>query len=273
MDTSPSPAPTQSDPSPPRRRLPRILLVTGVVVALLAGGGLWWFFDRDNPDEVDLDVAAKGVTTTTAAAGASESSTPATDSGNGSASASGDLTGTWNVDTNSGEFDFESATGTFAGFRIKEELAGIGSTEAVGRTGDVSGSMTIDGTQVTAAEFTVDLTTITTNESMRDRRVQDALGTSQNPTATFRLTSPIDLGADASTASKVEVDAKGDLTVNGVTKSVTFPLQARLVDQTIVVVGSLDITFSDFGVEIPSSPRVVSVEDHGKVELQVLLTR
>ena len=67
--------------------------------------------------------------------------------------------------------------------------------------------------------------------------------------------------------------AKGDLTINGVTKAVEFPLQAKLVDGTVVVVGSLDVTFSDFGVEVPSAPVVLSVDDHGALELQLLLTR
>jgi hypothetical protein len=40
-----------------------------------------------------------------------------------------------------------------------------------------------------------------------------------------------------------------------------------------VVVGSLDITFADFGVEVPDAQIVLSVEDHGILELQLLLTK
>jgi hypothetical protein len=54
---------------------------------------------------------------------------------------------------------------------------------------------------------------------------------------------------------------------------VTIPLQARLVDTTIVVVGSTDVVFSDFGVEVPSAPVVLSAEDEGILELQLLFTR
>ena len=53
----------------------------------------------------------------------------------------------------------------------------------------------------------------------------------------------------------------------------TFPLEAKLVSDTVVVVGSLDVTFADFGVEVPRSPVVVSVDDHGVLELQLLFTR
>ncbi len=237
-----------------------------VVALLLVGGGIFWFLRDDAPDEVNLDTAAQGVTTTTA----DESTT--TTAGGGTATPDG-IDGTWSVDTSTGAFDYESATGTFVGFRISEELASIGSTEAVGRTNAVSGSMTISGTTVTDASFTVDMTQITTNESRRDNRVQSALHTQQNPNATFTLTEPIELGADAASGAEVTATAKGDLTINGVTKAVEFPLQAKLVDGTVVVVGSLDVTFSDFGVEVPSAPVVLSVDDHGTLELQLLLTR
>jgi hypothetical protein len=50
-------------------------------------------------------------------------------------------------------------------------------------------------------------------------------------------------------------------------------LQAKLVNGTVVAVGSIDVTFSDFGVEVPSSQMVLSVEDHGTLELQFLLTK
>ncbi|MCZ7528735.1 MAG: YceI family protein [Acidimicrobiia bacterium] len=184
-----------------------------------------------------------------------------------------DVSGTWSVDTEAGDFDDETATGSFAGFRIEEELARVGSATAVGRTGDVTGTVEIDGSSVTAATFEVDLTTITTNEERRDDNVQDALETSRYPTATFTLTEPIDLGDAAQTGAAVTTTATGDLTIHGVTRSVQFPLEAQLVGETIVVVGSLDLTFGDFDVQVPDSMIVVSVEDHGILELQLLLVR
>jgi hypothetical protein len=41
----------------------------------------------------------------------------------------------------------------------------------------------------------------------------------------------------------------------------------------VVVTGSLDISFSDFDVDVPDSQVVVSVEDHGVMEMQLLLTQ
>jgi polyisoprenoid-binding protein YceI len=249
-----------------------VKVVIGAVVAVLLVGGLgvWWFLKDDAPEEVSLESAVESVETTVPDSSAPDD-TESTDT-TGTV-ADGGVSGSWTVDTETGEFDFESATGTFAGFRIQEELSAIGSTTAVGRTGDVTGSITIEDTTLTEASFDVDLTTITTNESRRDDRVQSALATDEFPTGTFTLTEPVELGADAGAGDPVEVTAVGELTLHGVTVPVEIPLEAQLVDDTIVVVGSVDIVFSDFGVEVPSSPVVVSVEDHGIVEMQLLLAR
>ncbi|MCB9387537.1 MAG: YceI family protein [Microthrixaceae bacterium] len=246
------------------RTVATVLSVTAAVV-LLAGAGAWWFLRDDAPEEVDLSAATAGV--------AQQDSDGSVDGAADGGTFDGDVSGTWSVDTDTGDFDYESATGTFAGFRIAEELAGIGSTTAVGRTGDVSGTMEIDGETVTAASFEVDLTTITTDDSRRDDKVQDALDTSSFPTASFTLTEPIELGSAASTGDPVSVSAIGELTINGVTTKVEFPLDAQVVDGTVVVVGSLDIAFSDYGVEVPSSPIVLSVDDNGTLELQLLLMK
>ena len=239
----------------------RNALILGAVVVALLAGGILWYVSRDSPDEVDLDTATEQVRDRTTTTGA----------GSGETTPDG-VEGTWTVDTESGEFDFETATGSFVGFRVEEQLANIGAATAVGRTGELTGTLTIDGTSVTEASFEVDLTTITTNESRRDRRVQEALHTDQHPTATFELTEPIELGEGVE-SGQVAVDAVGDLTVNGVTRPFTIPIEAELVEGTIVVVGSTEIVFSDFDVEVPSAPVVVSAEDRGTLELQLLFTR
>ncbi len=235
----------------------RIIAIVAAAVVVVGGVGLYLFLRDDSPAKVSLESAKKSVSTT---------------SGNGGSSPT-DLDGSWVIDTDSGEFDFDSATGSFVGFRVQEDLAGIGSTTAVGRTNGVTGSLTIEATTADTADFTVDLTTLTTNDSRRNSRVQGALETSQFPTATFTLTEPVEFGDAASTGAKTTVTATGDLTVHGVTKPVTFDLEAQLVDDTIVVVGSTEIAFSDFGVETPTAPIVLSVDDRGTVELQLLFVR
>ena len=255
------------------------LIIGGVVVVLVAiGAFLFWFMGDDAPDRVNLEDAIEQNLSTTSSPDSTdaEDGSSSTDAGDGSDDGSEEATpdgieGTWTVDTETGEFDYESATGSFVGFRIQEELAGIGATEAVGRTGDVTGSITIEGTTVTEGSFEVDMTTITTNESRRDDRVQSALNTGQFPTATFTITAPIELGAGAANGETVTATATGDLTINGITNQIEMPIEAKLVEGTVFIVGSTQITFADWDVKVPSAPVVLGVDDHGDLELQLLL--
>jgi polyisoprenoid-binding protein YceI len=243
-------------------------ILAGTAVALLlVGAGVWWVFLRDDaPEEVSLDAATEQVTSTTGTG----------DAGDGQATttvADGGIDGTWTVDAESGTFDFDTATGSFAGFRVDEELVQIGATEAVGRTGQVSGTMVIEGSTLRSADVEVVMTDIRTDQSRRDNKVQEALETDQFPTATFSLREPVDLGPGAAAGEEVAVQAVGDLNVHGVTRQVTVDLDTQLVDGTAVVVGSTPVTFSDFGVEVPSAPVVLSVADEGTIEFQLLFVR
>jgi polyisoprenoid-binding protein YceI len=247
--------PTES-PTEQRRR-PWLLWVIGLgLIAVLGAGAIVWFFAGDPPAEVDLVETASAV--------ADSTPTETTDG----------IEGSWSVNTTIGDFTVtEETTATFAGFRVEEVLQSIGSTTAVGRTPDVSGSIEIEGTTVTSVEMDVDLTAIVSDQTRREDAIQKALGTGSNPNATFTLTEPIDLGEAASSGELVTVVATGELTVNGVTNTVEIPLQAQLVDGMILVTGSTEILFADHGVTAPSAPVVVSVEDNGILELQLWLSR
>ena len=236
-----------------------VIVVVIVVAVVVVGGALWWFLRDDAPEQVNLSTATEQVE---AANGAADP-----------VSGTGSVDGAWTLDTDTGTFDFQSATGSFAGFRVEEELANIGSTTAVGRTGEVTGSLTITGDELTAAEFTVDMTSITTDEARRDNRVQLALETQQFPTATFALTEPVTLGPGAAAGSPVSVTVNGEFTAHGLTRPVQVPIEAQLVDGTIVVVGAFDIAFTDYNVVPPSAPIVLSVADIATVEFQLLFVR
>jgi polyisoprenoid-binding protein YceI len=178
----------------------------------------------------------------------------------------------WKVDTSIGSFaDF---TSSFVGYRVQEELVGIGGNTAVGRTPDVSGSMTTVGLTLTAAQFTANLQGLVSDESQRDSRLrQQSLETDRFPSATFVLTEPITLPADSVPGEIRSVTARGDLTLHGQTHPIEIQLTGKLAGEVLVVVGSLDLTFADFGIEKPESFKVLSVADHGIMEVQLLLTQ
>ena len=63
------------------------------------------------------------------------------------------------------------------------------------------------------------------------------LETSQFPTATFELTEPVDFGTEPADLEEITAEATGDLTVHGVTNSVTVDLVARRNGDAIEVTG------------------------------------
>lgn len=255
-----------------------ILAIVLIGILAVAGGGIWYLFLRPSgPAPVSLGSASPATAAPASAAPASTnpaSGTPgATAVAGASAVAGGDgIAGTWTVDASVGSFD--DFSGSFVGYRVKETLASIGATEAVGRTPDVTGSVSIEGTAITAAEFTADLTTLRSDSDRRDGQLRrQALETDQFPTATFRLTSPADLGSVPAEGATLDVTVTGELTLHGVTKPVQIALQARLAGGVVTIAGSLPIAFADYSITPPSAGIVLSVEDRGVMELQLQLTR
>ncbi|MYL02575.1 MAG: YceI family protein [Acidimicrobiaceae bacterium] len=231
-------------------------------------------------DAGDVDVASsdspdEAVTTSNIVV---DEGTTSTDEGTAAADqtvdGAADLAGVWNVEVaeNPGDLQGEP-TVSFAGFRVDEVLNNIGDFTAVGRTARVSGSIELSDTALVAATVEVQMGTLQTDSSFRDGRIYQALNTSEFPLATFTLAEPVELPAGMADGEAFSGSAEGDLTIKGVTNRVAFDLQAQLVGDRIVAVGSSAVVFSDYGVTAPTAPIVVSVEDNGIMEFQLLFTR
>ena len=162
--------------------------------------------------------------------------------------------------------------GSQAGYRVGELLSGQ-RVDAVGRTPEVTGSVQLADTRVTAGEITVDIRTVTSDQSRRDDYFTESImETGRYPNAVFTLTRPVDLGAEFASGTRVTVDATGTLTVKDVTREVTFPLTALRGGDTIDVSGSVPVTFTDFGIEPPNFGNVVKVDPTGEVEFLLKLS-
>ncbi|HEX6869327.1 MAG TPA: YceI family protein, partial [Candidatus Limnocylindrales bacterium] len=152
-------------------------------------------------------------------------------------------------------------------------------SDAVGRTDQITGSITVETsgetTTLTAATLTVDTTSITSDESRRDNRMRsEGLETDAFPTATFTLTEPVEVPAAALDGTPSEVTLTGDLTLHGVTKSVSIPAQAQLVNGTISVAGSISFPLSDYSIVAPNiGGFIVSIADTGTLEFLVSFSK
>jgi polyisoprenoid-binding protein YceI len=173
-----------------------------------------------------------------------------------------------------------SPTGTWqatmksvVGYRVNEVLAGQNNV-AVGRTNSVTGSMTVDGSSVTAATFTAQMADVHSDQSQRDGQFDGRImDVARYPTATFTLTSPISLGTTPATGVTVHASATGTLMLHGQTHTVTFPVSARYSGTSIDVNGSIPITFADYGIDNPSFGSFVTTDNHGILEFLLVLER
>ncbi|MDP2327685.1 MAG: YceI family protein [Dehalococcoidia bacterium] len=241
-----------------------MLGVAAVVAAALFGG--WYFLIRgDEPPPVSLAGAVASVadstTAPTAAAPAEGASTASTAT---PAAAAGSLEGTWML----------VAADSFVGYRVKEQLVSVGATEAVGRTSAVTGLLEFDGSAITAVEVVADLTRLKSDDDRRDGRLRtQGIQWGTFPEASFVLAQPIAIDGVPAEGETISATAIGDLTLHGVTNRVEFPLQGTLSNGLVVVVGSLLIQFADYDMEAPSALSVVSVEEQGVIELQMVFSR
>jgi polyisoprenoid-binding protein YceI len=257
-------------PSPLGNRWLAIVVGTVVVALLVAGAAGFSYLFLRPPAPAAVGLATTGPSASPSADPTTDASpSPATGGSHGTA---GGLDGTWNVDPSVGSFsDF---SGSFVGYRVDEELANVGAATAVGRTPNVSGSLTLDGTTITAVDISADLSTLQSDKSQRDGQLRrQAIETDRFPTATFSLTKAIELGSVPADGQVIQATATGDLTIHGVTKEVDIPIEAKLSGGVVTVTGSIDIIFADYGISRPTSFAVLTIADHGTMELQLQFTK
>jgi polyisoprenoid-binding protein YceI len=219
------------------------IAVSVVVVVGLVYGGILMYTKVINPPEDKLnedDLSAIVSDSSTA-----PSSTPTPDAG---------ITGTWLATSES-----------TVGYRVKEVLGGV-DTEGVGRTNQVNGSLTIQETTVLSTVFEIEVASIKSDSSKRDSQFTgNIMDSATYPTATFRLLSPIDLGSVPADDQSITATAQGELTMHGVTQPVSFEVTAKIANGIIGVLGSIDITFADYGIANPSNA-FVTTGDTGLLE-------
>ena len=232
------------------------IVVAVVAVVVVLGGGLWYFVLRDTaPPAANLS-AIDVPTTTGGPSGTGGSGTTAT--------ASGSADGTWAV---------VAGEDVFVGYRIDELFGGqTVKKTAAGRTPAVTGTVVIEGSTIESATFTADVTKLASDDPRRDGALGSrGLQTETFPEATFTLTEPIELSAAPTEGEEITVSATGDLTLHGTTKPVTLDLTAKWSGSAITVAGSAPIVLADFGMEAIDIANVVTTDDHGILELQLVL--
>jgi polyisoprenoid-binding protein YceI len=267
-DADDTPTPPDDESVTSSRRWVKWAVIGVVAAVVLVFGAIFVYanFINDSPDaldESDLSDALTGtvpevsdpaVSDTTTSPATTDATTGTTATTVADASAASGFDGDW-VPTPASEF----------GYRVEEVLAGVNTT-AVGRSNEIEGLLTIEGTSATVVDITVQVENITSDDSRRDGQFRGRIMNAEEfPTAEFRITEPIEFGEIPEGDEQVVATATGELTLRGVTNPVTFDVTAQTTDGRIGVLGSIPVLFEDYGIENPSFG-VVATEDNGLVE-------
>ncbi len=221
------------------------LVAAGIGIPIVALAAVYlMFFTPDSPKRLSLS---------------------ANESGSVSASP---LDGRWSV-----------AAGSEAGYRVREKLAQLpASSDAVGRTTAITGGFDVsaDGGSLVVRDtsFEADLTQLKSDQDKRDNRIRTmGLESDRFPTATFKASDAIQVPANVGTGEVYRTTVTGDLTIHGVTKRVTIPVEVQRRGENVELAGSMTFPFSEFGMQPPNVPPLVSVENDATMEFKLLLSR
>lgn len=255
-----------------------LVAVVAILLIVVGGGAAAWAVFLRGDEVAPLALPSSGTTAgSSAAAGASGGTDTGTATGSGAATLApgsgagidaASLPGTWSI-----------AADSVVGYRVRERLASLtADSDAVGRTNGITGTATIissGGTlSLTAADFSVDMTSLASDRQMRDNRLRrDGIETDAFPTATFTLTQPVAIPTTVTTGDAIDVTLHGDLTLHGVTKTIDIPAKARINGSVIEVAGSYTFPFADYQINAPNIAGFVAVEDQGTLEFLVNLAK
>jgi polyisoprenoid-binding protein YceI len=157
-------------------------------------------------------------------------------------------------------------------YRVQEELAQVGETEAVGETQAIIGQFGFgqDGLPLPCARFDVDLRTLQSDQAKRDNYLyQNTLEAEQYPLATFVLRAAEGIEAPLAEGEETTLRLIGDLTLRDVTKPVAWEAKVALVDGALSGTAATMFEMPDFGIEPPSVPVVLSLDETIRLEVDL----
>src|SRR5574341_569272 len=245
-----------------RRSMTRLLLVIAAAGVLLAAAGAagWWFFVReDNQLAASApDIPEELVDATASPAPSGTTATPG--------SANSGSTVTYRINPELSE----------AAYFVDEELASLPlPSTAKGTTNEISGELVLTSDGAALAEgatsrFTVDLRNLTSDESRRDGRVQQALETSVYPTATFTITGVTGYDPAIPEGEEQSLQLTGTLDLHGVQREVTWEVKAKREGNAVSALATLTVNFADFGITPPTFAGLVSIDDKATLQVQLI---
>lgn len=168
--------------------------------------------------------------------------------------------------------------GNQARFIAKEVFVGVELPfDPTGETRGVTGQIVIgegDKIDTTKSRITVDLTTLKTDNSSRDAQLKrQSLETEKFPNAVLVPTNLLGLTGPIPLNGELTFSLIGQLTIHGTTKPTTWTVTATAKDGKYTGTAKTTITFEQFELTKPKSPRVLSIRDEIRLEYDFSMIR
>lgn len=144
--------------------------------------------------------------------------------------------------------------------------------EHYGMVSLTDGMVTVEGGKITSGVFTIDLNSIvvqditdaeTNGKLLGHLKSPDFFDVAQFPAARFELTSVSELVSSAENTSKSNYQVSGNLTMKGITKSISFPAQVEISDMGIIAKSEpFSIDRTQWGVNYGSKSIFAELKDN-----------
>ncbi|AZA85535.1 YceI family protein [Chryseobacterium shandongense] len=129
-----------------------------------------------------------------------------------------------------------------------------------------SGDLSIDGGQVAAGNFVIDMNSLKVDPASvteKDKKPGDLeahlknpdfFDTAKNPTSEFKITSVTDLkNASADAVAGANKTVSGNLTLSGKTMNVTFPAKVDVTETSASIQAKFTVNRADWGIKFGTS--------------------
>lgn len=161
--------------------------------------------------------------------------------------------------------------GNEARYRVREQFVGVNlPNDAVGATSAITGALVLDAAGAVVpdtSKFVIDIRGLKSDSENRDRVIQGrVLQTEQFPNVELAVTGLRGLPWPLPASGEVTFELVANLTIHGQTRPSTWQVTAAPKDGGLSGRATTSFAFGDFGMPVPTSFRILSVEDNVRLE-------
>ncbi len=174
--------------------------------------------------------------------------------------------------TVAGGTEFVIQAGARARYLIREQLVRLDfPNDAIGETGDVSGSIIFDadgGIVAPGSKIVVDLRGLKSDSDRRDGYVRNrSLKTDTYPNAEFIIREAAGLPRPLPSQGEASFQLLGDMTVHGVTRPLAWDVEGSFDGDSFTGQAKTNFTFEEFEIDVPRVRVVLSVDNDIRLEV------